>query len=209
MPSKNEKQFTSCNFYTSVFDIRQLHESQFKEIAFAGRSNCGKSSLINALVENGGTVGKKNLAIVSNRPGRTASLNFYMIDENYHFVDMPGYGFAKTSKKMQSKWKKLIFSYLSGRINLGMLLLLVDARRGIIKTDMEMLDYIQRSAVITRFVFTKSDLIKETQRKHLLQETEKILYKNIAIHPEKIWVSAKTKEGIMRLRTVIKEEITK
>lgn len=173
------------------------------EVAFAGRSNVGKSSLINALV------GQKGLARTSNTPGRTQELN-YFVPEGYSgeagdlppmaLVDMPGYGFAKAPKAQVEAWTRLIFDYLRGRVTLKRVYLLIDARHGVKKIDEEVMDLLDKAAVSYQLVLTKSDKIKQAALAKLLEETRRKIGKRPAAFPEILATSAEKGRGIDDLR---------
>jgi GTP-binding protein len=176
------------------------------EIAFAGRSNVGKSSLINALV------GMKGLARTSNTPGRTQELN-YFVPEGFSgaagdlpplaLVDMPGYGFAKAPKDQVDRWTKLVFDYLRGRVTLKRVYLLIDARHGLKTIDGEVMDLLDRAAVSYQIVLTKADKIKPPAVERLVTETLEKIRKRPAAYPEVIATSAEKGGGIEDLRTAI------
>jgi GTP-binding protein len=174
-----------------------LPEPKGIEIAFAGRSNVGKSSLINVLV------GQKALARTSNTPGRTQELNFFAADAGPVIVDMPGYGYARASKRLVKGWIRLLFDYLRGRANLRRVYLLIDARHGIKENDREALDILDKAAVSYQIVLTKTDKLKPTELEETLGETRKALAKRPAAYPEIIATSAETGLGIDVLRAEI------
>ncbi|WP_434053510.1 MAG: ribosome biogenesis GTP-binding protein YihA/YsxC [Roseibium sp.] len=183
------------DFLTSVTDMSNLPDASGTEIAFAGRSNVGKSSLINALT------GRKGLARTSATPGRTQMLNFFVApDTPLTIVDMPGYGYAQAPKELVDAWTNLVFSYLRGRPNLRRVILLVDSRHGIKKNDLEAMALLDRAAVVYQVVLTKSDKIKPPQLARLISETEAALAKRIAAHPLIIATSSEKNMGIDELR---------
>lgn len=183
------------DFLTSVVDMADLPEATGAEIAFAGRSNVGKSSLINALT------GRKGLARTSSTPGRTQMLNFFVAPETpLTIVDMPGYGYAQAPKELVEAWTELVFSYLRGRPNLRRVILLIDSRHGLKKNDLETMDLLDRAAVVYQVVLTKSDKIKPTQLTRLIEDTQKALAKRVAAHPEIVATSSEKNKGIDELR---------
>lgn len=183
------------DFLTSVVDMANLPEAAGAEIAFAGRSNVGKSSLINALT------GRKGLARTSSTPGRTQMLNFFVAPETpLTIVDMPGYGYAQAPKELVEAWTELVFAYLRGRPNLRRVILLIDSRHGIKKNDLEAMDLLDKAAVVYQVVLTKSDKIKPPQLARLIAETQDALAKRVAAHPEIIATSSEKNKGVDELR---------
>ncbi|TYC67888.1 YihA family ribosome biogenesis GTP-binding protein [Stappia sp. BW2] len=183
------------DFLTSVTDMANLPEAAGAEIAFAGRSNVGKSSLINALT------GRKDLARTSATPGRTQMLNFFIAPETpLTIVDMPGYGYAQAPKELVEAWTQLVFSYLRGRPNLRRVILLIDSRHGIKKNDLEAMDLLDKAAVVYQVVLTKADKIKPPQLVRLIEETQAILRKRVAAHPEILATSSEKNRGVDELR---------
>ena len=172
------------------------------EISFAGRSNVGKSSLINALVN------QKGLARTSNTPGRTQELNYFIPKDSgevpdYAIVDMPGYGYAKAPKTQVDAWTRLVFSYLRGRTTLRRVFVLIDSRHGIKKNDEEVFSMMDKAACSYQIVLTKSDKIKVSALEKLQQETLAKLSKHPAAYPEVITTSSEKNKGIAELRAVI------
>jgi GTP-binding protein len=167
------------------------------EIAFAGRSNVGKSSLINALT------GQKALARTSSTPGRTRQLNLFDADAGLTIVDMPGYGYARAPKKEASWWQRMARAYLAGRPNLRRVYLLVDARHGLKANDGEMLDLLDKAAVSYQIVLTKCDKPKPAVLDEVVAATAAAIGRRPAAHPEIIATSAETGAGIHQLRAEI------
>ncbi|TDX89090.1 GTP-binding protein [Neorhizobium sp. R1-B] len=180
------------------------------EVAFAGRSNVGKSSLINALV------GQKGLARTSNTPGRTQELN-YFVPEGYSgegldlppmaLVDMPGYGYAQAPKEHVDAWTKLVFDYLRGRATLKRVYVLIDSRHGLKKNDDEVLDLLDKAAVSYQIVLTKTDKIKEPAVDKLIAETTEKIRKRPAAYPFVLSTSSEKGKGIDELRLAIGETV--
>jgi len=167
------------------------------EVAFAGRSNVGKSSLINALV------GHKHLARASNEPGRTREVNFFVLDAQLRLVDLPGYGFAKTSKTTADKFQNLGRAYLRGRPNLKRVYLLIDARHGLKKVDDEALDALDVSAVSYQIVLTKADKLKAAEVDKVVADTLKAISRRPAAFPRVIATSSEKGAGMPQLRAEI------
>jgi len=183
------------DFITSVTDVRQLPDIGTTEIAFAGRSNVGKSSLINALT------GRKGLARTSSTPGRTQMLNFFGApDTPLTIVDMPGYGYAQAPKELVAAWTDLVFAYLRGRPTLRRVFLLVDSRHGLKKNDLEAMSLLDKAAVVYQVVLTKADKIKPGQLQRLITSTQGELAKRPAAHPEVLATSSEKNIGINELR---------
>lgn len=184
-------------FERGVVKMDGLPTADLPEVAFAGRSNVGKSSLVNALT------GRKALARASGEPGRTRELNFFLLGEKMRFVDMPGYGYAKAPKTEIERWTKLVRDYLRGRPGLARVFLLIDARHGVKANDAAVMDMLDESAVIYQAVLTKADKLSETALAELVAETVKLLVKRPAAHPLVLPVSAHDGAGVAELRAEI------
>mgnify|MGYP003114671430 CR=1 FL=1 len=185
------------DFVKGVVAESGLPAADRPEIAFAGRSNVGKSSLINALCN------RKNLARTSNTPGRTREINYFTIGDEAFLVDMPGYGFAKVPKEMVAGWTKLIEKYLRGRTNLKRTFVLIDSRHGIKKKDLEIMEKLDSSAVLYQIVLTKTDKIKTGELEKRISETEAIIKKHPAAFPLLIATSSNKGQGIDELKGAI------
>jgi GTP-binding protein len=188
-------------FLKSAPGLQYLPEPDVPEIAFAGRSNVGKSSLLNALTS------RKGLARTSNTPGRTQELNFFDVGEplKMRLVDMPGYGFAEAPKDLVKRWKHLVNDYLRGRAVLKRALVLVDSRHGLKPPDREMMEMLDDAAVGYQLVLTKADKVKPTALAELLEEVASEARKHPAAHPAIFTTSSETGSGIAELRTAIVE----
>ena len=186
-----------CDFMLGVAGLEQLPEASRPEVAFAGRSNVGKSSLVNALT------GRKTLARTSNTPGRTQQLNFFNLSDALNLVDMPGYGYAKVSKTQIAEWTKLIFQYLRGRPNLRCVFILVDSRHGIKKNDEEVMVLLDKAAVSYQVVLTKTDKIKPPAVRKLEAATLAALKRHPAAFPEIVATSSEKRTGLGELYAAI------
>ena len=173
-------------FLISVHSLRQLPDEEYPEVAFAGRSNVGKSSLINTIIN------RKNLVKTSGRPGKTQGLNFFQVDEELYFVDLPGYGFARVAKPMQAAWQKLITEYLLQRNVLQLVVVVMDIRHSLKKMDRELIDWLNYQKIACLPVYTKADkLSKNSQMKNA-----SALDAGLGIQPEeRVIFSSKTGQG--------------
>lgn len=188
---------TPCTFVLGVAKLEQLPLTNLPEVAFAGRSNVGKSSLINAVT------GQKGLAKTSNTPGRTQQLNYFNLADKLHIVDLPGYGFAQAPESMVKQWQKVIFAYLQGRVNLKRVFLLIDSRHGIKKVDTEIMEMLDKAAVTYQIVLTKTDKISEKALEKVLVETQKIVSEHPAAYVNILTTSSEKKFGLENLRCEI------
>ena len=184
-------------FVQGVAKLEQLPPTRGVEIAFAGRSNVGKSSLINALT------GVNGLARASNTPGRTRELNFFDVNEALILVDMPGYGYAKASKADVKAWQAVLKGYLRGRPGLTRAFVLIDSRHGILKTDEEMFDLLDEAAVTYQIVLTKTDKVKPAELAKVMEKVQAAVKKHPAAFPEIHATSSDKGTGIPELRAEI------
>jgi GTP-binding protein len=187
----------SATFRMGVAKLDQLPPMRGVEVAFAGRSNVGKSTLLNALT------GVNGLARTSNTPGRTRELNFFDVGPKCTLVDMPGYGYAKASKKDVKQWQSVLRGYLRGRVGLTRAFVLIDARHGIMTPDIEMFEMLDDAAVAYQIVITKSDKIKPSELESLMAESLAIVKKRAAAFPTIHITSAEKAFGIDGLRAEV------
>ena len=184
-------------FIRGVVDMDGLPPADMPEIAFAGRSNVGKSSLINGLLN------RKSLAKSSNEPGRTRQLNYFNLADRLYLVDLPGYGYARASKTEIAQWTKLTLRYLRGRPTLKRTFLLIDTRRGVMDADEEIMDLLDTAAVVYQVVLTKVDKLKVSERDGLIEKVVTRLKKRPAFHPVVCLTSSETGFGIPDVRAEI------
>jgi GTP-binding protein len=184
-------------FVKGVVAMSGLPPADRLEVCFAGRSNVGKSSLINALT------GRKTLARASNTPGRTQEINYFALGEARYLVDLPGYGFAEAPVAVVAKWQALLKQYLSGRQTLRRAFVLIDARHGVKAVDEEILTLLDRSAVTFQAVLTKVDKINRVEREAVIEQVKGALGKHAAAYPEIVVTSSEKGEGIETLRALI------
>jgi GTP-binding protein len=184
-------------FLKGVVAMSGMPPDDRMEVCFAGRSNVGKSSLINALTN------RKNLARASNTPGRTQEINFFTTEDGPYLVDLPGYGYAEAPVAIVRKWQELLKAYLSGRATLRRVFVLVDTRHGIKSVDEEILTLLDRSAVTFQVVMTKADKVGKTERDKNIAQVKAALVKHVAAYPEIIVTSSEKGDGIETLRAVI------
>ena len=186
-----------CTFVLGVAHLEQLPLTEMPEVAFAGRSNVGKSSIINALTS------QKGLAKTSNTPGRTQQLNYFNLNNQIHIVDLPGYGFAQAPESIVKQWQKLIFAYLQGRVNLKRVFVLIDSRHGIKKVDTESMDMLDKAAVTYQIILTKTDKISRNALEKVMAETKEAIKKHAAAYVDIIATSSEKKQGLDELRAEI------
>ena len=186
-----------CDFMLGVAGLNQLPEANMPEIAFAGRSNVGKSSLVNALT------GRNTLAKTSHTPGRTQQLNFFNLGNRLYMVDMPGYGYAKVSKTQRDAWTQLIFDYLRGRPTLRCVFILIDSRHGLKDSDIELMKMLDETAVQYRIILTKTDKVKNEALKKVSDKIVAKLKTHAAAFPQITTTSAHKGGGIPDARAVI------
>lgn len=184
--------FNEVSFVDSVFSLKRLPDPLYPEIAFAGRSNVGKSSLINKLVN------RKNLVKTSSKPGKTQSLNFFEVKERMFLVDLPGYGFAQVGRAMRSGWEELISGYLLERETLACVVVIIDLRHELKAADREMLDWLQYNNIPALPVYTKADKLSRNQQNKQAAALDAAL--NLA-PADRLLFSAKTDLGCEELRS--------
>jgi GTP-binding protein len=187
----------NTDFVKGVVAMSGLPDPDRMEVCFAGRSNVGKSSLINALT------GMKALARASNTPGRTQEINFFTAGESHFLVDLPGYGYANAPLPVVEKWQRLLKQYLSGRQTLRRAFVLIDARHGVKKVDEEILSLLDSSAVTFQVVLTKADKVKDKEREKVLDQVRGAMAKHPAAYPEIVITSSEKGWGIPTLRAII------
>ena len=192
------KLFTrETDFLKGVVAMSGLPPDDRLEICFAGRSNVGKSTLMNAVT------GRKALARTSNTPGRTQEINFFTISDSHYLVDLPGYGYANAPLLIVEKWQRLLKQYLSGRQSLRRAFVLIDCRHGVKAVDEKILTLLDSSAVAFQVILTKADKVKETEREKIISQVREGLSNHPAAFPELILTSSEKGWGIETLRSVI------
>ncbi len=185
------------DFLKGVVAMVHMPPADRLEACFAGRSNVGKSSLINALT------GRKNLARASNTPGRTQEINFFTLGEERYLVDLPGYGYAEAPVAVVAKWQALLKQYLAGRQTLRRAFVLIDTRHGVKDVDEEILTLLDKSAVTFQVVMTKADKVNAATREANIAQVQAALKKHPAAYPEIVLTSSEKGEGIESLRAII------
>lgn len=186
-----------CTFIAASATVPQLPPETLPEVAFAGRSNVGKSSLVNALT------GRKTLARTSNTPGRTQEVIFFDLGGRLMLVDLPGYGYAKVSKAKQAIWTDTLFAYLRGRTTLRRVAMLIDSRHGLKDSDAVAMNLLDKAALSYQVVLTKADKMKPPALAEMIAETAEALTRRPAAHPIVMATSSDTGEGIPELRAEI------
>ena len=199
LKAKNSLFSSQVDFVKGVVSLDGFPPYDRPEVCFAGRSNVGKSSLLNAITK------RKSLARTSNTPGRTQQINYFSVSNKLYIVDLPGYGYAKAPLHEVKKWQKLVFSYMSGRRNLKRIFLLIDIRHGIKSNDIEIMNLLDEAAVNYQIIFTKCDKIKGQTLENLVMDYTKSLDPQIAVYPEVIISSAQQKDGIEIIRSEIEK----
>ena len=185
------------DFVKGVTAMAGLPPADRVEVCFAGRSNVGKSSLINALTN------RKNLARASNTPGRTQEINYFALGDSRYMVDLPGYGYAEAPVAIVAKWQALLKSYLAGRQTLRRAFVLIDMRHGVKAVDEEVLGLLDKSAVTVQAVITKADKVNHETREETIAQVKAALAKHPAAYPEIVVTSSEKGEGIETLRALI------
>jgi len=186
-----------CRFFFGAQKLDQVPPPAGTEVAFAGRSNVGKSSLLNALT------GRKSLARISSEPGRTRQLNFFDLSGRLTLVDMPGYGYARASKDIKADWQGMMFDYLRGRPTLRRVMLLLDSRIEIKAADIAVMELLDRAAVTYQLVLTKADEVKPAALDKKRDEAQRLARAHPAAHPDLFVTSAETMVGIPELRAAL------
>ena len=186
-----------CDFISGAGSVESLPPIALPEVAFAGRSNVGKSSLVNALT------GRRTLARVSARPGHTRQINFFDLAGQLYLVDLPGYGFAQVSKSMKETWQDLASAYLRGRPTLKRICLLIDSRHGVKDSDHETMKNLDRAAISYQLILTKTDQLRQAEIPRAIAAAQAAARKHGAAHPEVLPTSSETGFGIPELRAEI------
>jgi len=197
LSAANKIFLTPPEFMLSVARLEQLPPDDLNEVAFAGRSNVGKSSLINALF------GRKDVAKTSATPGRTQQLNYFCVQKKLYMVDLPGYGYAKAPTAEVKRWQDVLKTYLRGRANLRRVFLLIDSRTGLKKADEDILKLLDESAVPYQIVLTKTDKVSKAAAENLIKDIALKLKNHAAAHTEILATSAEKKLGLDEVRSEI------
>lgn len=187
----------SCEFQLGVVKLETLPGDGVPEVAFAGRSNVGKSSLVNALT------GRNTLARTSNTPGRTKELNFFKLGGRLMLVDLPGHGYAKVSRSEVEAWTRLVRNYLRGRVELKRLCLLIDARHGIKDPDRELMDLLDEAGVAYQVILTKADKVKKAMLDDTAARVRGEIKTRAAAHPDIFITSARKGDGVPEVRALL------
>ena len=190
-----------CVFVKGVVNVAGLPDEPIPEVAFAGRSNVGKSSLLNAMIAQG------QLARTSNTPGRTRELNYFRLGDAMHIVDMPGYGYARASKTLVDSWQRLVRDYLRGRTQLARVFLLIDSRHGVKENDTETMALMDQAAMSYQLVLTKTDKLKRLELDAVTEATLATIAKHAAAYPQLLVTSAEKKAGMDDLRQAVARAI--
>jgi GTP-binding protein len=188
---------TGTDFLKGVVAMDGVPPADRIEVCFAGRSNVGKSSLINAVT------GRRALARASNTPGRTQEINYFTVADSHYLVDLPGYGYANAPVAIVAKWQRLLKAYLSGRATLRRAFVLIDTRHGVKDVDQEIMALLDRSAVPFQTVMTKADKVKTSDHDQVLAQVREALAKHPAAYPELVLTSSEKGDGIETLRSII------
>ncbi len=192
--------FENVRFLQSVFSAKNLPEIVLPEIAFAGRSNVGKSSLINRLVN------RRNLVKTSSRPGKTQSLNYFVVDDSLYFVDLPGYGFARVSKNLRAAWERLITEYLEHRESLACVVVIIDIRHELKEYDRSLVEWLRYHDIQFVLVYTKADKLSSNKQ----QLNARALDAALTISPEqRVLFSAKTGQGSDQVKSLLASYVEK
>lgn len=191
----------SAKFVLSAQSLKDCPKNHFPEIAFIGRSNVGKSSLINMIC------GRNELARTSSTPGKTISLNFYLINNNWHLVDLPGYGYARRSKNMRFQWEQNLLEYIENRKQLASICVLIDSRIPPQKIDLEFIDYLGEKSVPFTIIFTKTDKLKSSELENFISHYQKILSESWENLPSILISSSIQKTGKSELESAFQQII--
>ncbi|MFZ0391859.1 MAG: ribosome biogenesis GTP-binding protein YihA/YsxC [Calditrichia bacterium] len=189
----------NSRFIKSIVDYRQRPEPSLTEFAFAGRSNVGKSSFIN------GILNRKNLAKVSKQPGKTRTINYFIVNESFYFVDLPGYGYARVSSTEKAQWGPMIEKYLVNSSSLKLLFILMDSLVGPQNNDLELLEWVLHHQIPFKIIMTKRDRITNNMKAQRDKQLRQIL--SAVMNPDIIYFSAKTREGLSHVLQEIEKNL--